>query len=158
MPHQKLLDEFFRTVPADLAFYRGAGCASCRFTGYSGRMILADLWVPDEADQMLITRRAAFDDVRKSATRTTFSMARDAHERLRAGRTTLEELLRVLPYDAVSEHREQFGVRQRMRTACKQALARPFAFGEWSGSWVTSSLMRRSPPSARGPRGSGANC
>jgi type II secretory ATPase GspE/PulE/Tfp pilus assembly ATPase PilB-like protein len=109
MPNQKLLDEFFKTVPSDLMFYRGAGCGACRFTGYSGRMIVADLWVPDEADQMLITRRAAFDDVRKSAVRTTFSMARDAHERLRAGRTTLEELLRVLPYDAVAEHKELFG-------------------------------------------------
>ena len=109
MPNQKLLDEFFKTVPSDLMFYRGAGCGACRFTGYSGRMIVADLWVPDEADQMLITRRAAFDDVRTSAVRTTFSMARDAHERLRAGRTTLDELLRVLPYDAVAEHKELFG-------------------------------------------------
>jgi hypothetical protein len=35
-------------------------------------------------------------------------MARDANERLRAGMTTLEELLRVLPHSAVAEHRAKF--------------------------------------------------
>jgi hypothetical protein len=35
-------------------------------------------------------------------------MAQNAHERLRAGRTTLAELLRVLPYAAVAEHRRRF--------------------------------------------------
>jgi len=109
MPSAEVMAEFFKTPPTDLTFYRGAGCAACRFTGYSGRMIVADLWVPDEADQILITRRAPFDELRQSAQRTTFSMAMDANERLRSGRTTPEELLRVLPYDAVVEHRERFG-------------------------------------------------
>ncbi len=108
-PAPKILAEFFRTVPPDLTFYRGAGCNACRFSGYAGRMIVADLWVPDEPDQLLITRRAPFDEIRQSARRTTFSMAMDAHERLRSGRTTPEELLRVLPYDAIVEHRERFG-------------------------------------------------
>jgi type II secretory ATPase GspE/PulE/Tfp pilus assembly ATPase PilB-like protein len=71
-------------------------------------MIIADLWVPDEEDAMLITREAPFDEVRRSAERTTFSMAQDAHDRLLSGRTTLEELLRVLPYTAVAEHRARF--------------------------------------------------
>jgi type IV pilus assembly protein PilB len=109
LPPPEILSEFFSRPPADLTFYRGAGCAHCRFTGYSGRMIVADLWVPDEADQLLITRRAPFDELRASARRTTFSMGMDARERLRAGRTTPEELLRVLPYDAIAEHKERFG-------------------------------------------------
>ena len=49
--------------------------------------------------------KAPFDDLRKSAERTTISMAQDAHARLRDGRTTLEELTRVLPYSAILEHR-----------------------------------------------------
>lgn len=108
LPPRDLLDEFFEDVPDDLRFYRGAGCSECGFTGYKGRMILADLWVPDDEDMMLITRGVPFDDVRKSAQRTTVSMAQDAHERLRAGRTTLDDLLRVLPYSAISEHRNRF--------------------------------------------------
>jgi hypothetical protein len=34
-------------------------------------------------------------------------MAQDAHERLVAGTTTVEELLRVLPYGAIVEHRRR---------------------------------------------------
>jgi hypothetical protein len=35
-------------------------------------------------------------------------MAQDAHVRLRGGQTTMEELLRVLPYRAVAEHHDRF--------------------------------------------------
>ena len=107
-PSPDVLKEFFETVPAHLKFYQGGGCGDCGFSGYKGRMMIADLWVPDDQDTALITRQASFDDVRRSAQRTTFSMAQDAHERLAAGCTTLEELLRVLPYSSVAEHRTRF--------------------------------------------------
>ena len=103
-----MVNEFFESVPAHVEFYHGTGCADCGFSGYKGRMMIADLWVPDDQDAVLITRQAPFDEVRRSAQRTTFSMAQDAHERLAAGCTTLEELLRVLPYSAVAEHRARF--------------------------------------------------
>jgi type IV pilus assembly protein PilB len=107
-PSSEVLNEFFQSEPTHLKFYQGAGCADCGFTGYKGRMIVADLWVPDDRDAVLITRQAPFDEVRESAQRTTFSMAQDAHERLVAGLTTPDELLRVLPYTAVAEHRARF--------------------------------------------------
>jgi type IV pilus assembly protein PilB len=107
-PPPEILQHFFDTPPADFPFSRGAGCAVCNFSGYKGRMMIADLWLPDDQDLLLITRRAPFDEIRLSAQRTTFSMAMDAHERLKAGRTTPEELLRVLPYDAITEHRRRF--------------------------------------------------
>jgi len=100
--------DFFARVPEGFKFYRGAGCDQCGYSGYRGRMMVADLWMPDEEDMMLITRQAPFDQVRQSAMRTTFTMAQDANERLTRGRTTMEELMRVLPYTAVAEHRERF--------------------------------------------------
>lgn len=103
------VSEFFAEIPKDFPFVHAPGCEACGFTGYRGRMLLADLWVPDEADLLLITKHAPFPDIRRSAKRTTFSMAEDANLRLKAGMTTIEELLRVLPYDAVVEHRERFG-------------------------------------------------
>jgi len=102
---------FFSVVPEGFVFVRGSGCTECGFTGYRGRMVIADLWVPDEQDLRLIARQAPFDEVRRSASRTTFSMAQDAHARLKAGRTTVEELARVLPYAAIAEHRERFSCR-----------------------------------------------
>jgi len=107
-PSPTALHEFFETVPPRLTFYRGAGCADCGFSGYKGRMMVADLWVPDEQDLGMITRQAPFDELCESARRTTYSMAQDAHERLLAGTTTVEELLRVLPYGAIEEHRARF--------------------------------------------------
>ena len=107
-PSPAALHEFFETVPADLKFYQGAGCADCGFSGYKGRMMVADLWVPDDQDTALITRQTPFDEMCESARRTTFCMAQDARGRLEAGTTTVEELLRVLPYSAIMEHRRRF--------------------------------------------------
>jgi type IV pilus assembly protein PilB len=95
--------EFFSTIPEGMKFFAGVGCEDCGFTGYKGRMMVADLWVPDDEDMLLITRQAPFNDIRRSAERTTFSMAQDAFDRLQSGRTTIEELLRVLPYSAITE-------------------------------------------------------
>jgi type II secretory ATPase GspE/PulE/Tfp pilus assembly ATPase PilB-like protein len=108
-PPAELVAEFFGESPPPAPLFRGAGCAACGFSGYRGRMIVADLWTPDQADLMLIARQAPFDEIRQSATRTTITMAQDAHERLIAGRTTLEELVRVLPYPSIVEHRARYG-------------------------------------------------
>jgi type IV pilus assembly protein PilB len=101
-------DELFQPVPKGFVFYAGRGCDACAFTGYKGRTLIADLWIPDREDFALITRQATFSEIETSARRTTVRMAEDAHARLRAGQTTVEELLRVLPAEAVVEHRERF--------------------------------------------------
>ena len=101
------LGEFFARPPG-MTFFHGRGCEVCGFTGYRGRMPLVDLWVPDEQDLLLVTRQASFSDIRASATRTTLSMAQDAHDRLNAGTTTIDELLRVLPYSVIVDHRERY--------------------------------------------------
>ena len=106
-PAPELLHEFFGDAEPDVELFKGAGCASCRQVGYRGRTLVADLWLPDEHDNLLIMSKAPFDEVRQSARRTTISMAQDAHSRLAEGGTTLEELARVLPYTSIVEHRER---------------------------------------------------
>lgn len=105
-PSPELMREFFARDPDDLTFYRGAGCPACNYTGYCGRTCIAEIWVPGEEDVILISKSAPFDEVRASARRRTISMAEDVAERLRAGRTNLEELIRVMPYSAVYQFRE----------------------------------------------------
>jgi type IV pilus assembly protein PilB len=105
-PSPELLREFFDVKPAGLTFYRGSGCAACNGTGYKGRLSIAELWTPDQRDVILITKQVSFDQVRESAHRTTISMALDAMTRLSAGLTTLEELIRVMPYASVRQFRE----------------------------------------------------
>ena len=104
-PAAELVREFFPTRPESLTFYQGTGCAACNFTGYKGRTCIAELWAPDAEDMLLISKRASFDEIRVSATRTTVSMAQDVMDRLVNGRTSLEELIRLMPYSSVHEFR-----------------------------------------------------
>ena len=104
-PGGELLREFFGSAPPDVPFVAGKGCDRCQFTGYRGRALVAELWTPDQHDQLLIVRKSPFEEIRQGAARTTITMAQDAHARLAAGQTTLEELARVLPYSAIAEHR-----------------------------------------------------
>lgn len=106
-PEASLLREFFGDAEPDVPFMRGEGCERCQYIGYRGRALVADLWLPDAQDNLLIMRRSPFEEIRESAKRSTISMAQDAHSRLLDCRTTLEELARVLPYSAIAEHRER---------------------------------------------------
>jgi type IV pilus assembly protein PilB len=72
------------------------GCPACGFSGFRGRAIVGELWLPDEGDAALIAGDAPFDDVRRSAERTTHTLRDDAAMRLASGVTTREELRRVL--------------------------------------------------------------
>ena len=46
------------------------------------------------------------DEIRTSSRRSTISMVEDAWQRLAAGRTNLEELIRMLPYSSVYQFRQ----------------------------------------------------
>ena len=106
-PSDELMREFFDTRPAGMTFYQGRGCHECNFTGFHGRMTVSELWTPNEEDLILINKGAPFEELRTSSRRTTLSMADDALERLVAGRTTLEELIRMLPYSGIYEFRQR---------------------------------------------------
>jgi type II secretory ATPase GspE/PulE/Tfp pilus assembly ATPase PilB-like protein len=107
-PPQELLREFFDVPPSHAKWMMGRGCAACHFTGYKGRLAIAELWMPSERDVLLISKGARFEEIRESSRAGTISMARDIMDRLLEGRTTLEELIRVLPYEHVSEFRRYF--------------------------------------------------
>jgi len=106
-PSRQLLREFFNERPPDLRFHRGVGCGVCRQTGYRGRVTVAELWVPSEEDIVLINKSAPIEEIRASARKTTLSMADNAWHLLREGRTSVEELVRMLPYDAIVDFRQR---------------------------------------------------
>jgi type IV pilus assembly protein PilB len=101
VPAAPLLDEFFRGVPPALRWYRGSGCARCNVTGYRGRMAVAELWVPSDDDILLINKGAPWDQVVASSAGSTISMAEDVIDRLREGKTNIEELARAIPYSSL---------------------------------------------------------
>jgi type IV pilus assembly protein PilB len=104
-PPASLLSAMFEVPPSDLRWYRGAGCPSCHHTGYKRRVAITELWTPSLDDVLLINQGAPFDAIVSSAAKSTYSMATDALAKLRQGRTTLDELLRVLPPSALRELR-----------------------------------------------------
>jgi type II secretory ATPase GspE/PulE/Tfp pilus assembly ATPase PilB-like protein len=104
-PPPALLHAAFDVVPRDLRWYRGAGCATCLHTGYKRRLAITELWTPGLDDVLLINQEASPDMIAASARKNTYSMATDALVKLREGRTTLEELLRVMPPSALRELR-----------------------------------------------------
>jgi len=104
-PSRELVREFFDTPP-QMTWFKGRGCEACAFSGYKGRIAVAELWVPDERDVILISKNAPFEEIRESAARSTTPMACDVAARLAEGRTNLEELIRVLPYSSVYEFRQ----------------------------------------------------
>lgn len=106
-PSEAFLTELFGGAPPVGPWYRGKGCERCHFTGYSGRIVVAELWVPSDRDILLINKGAPFDEIVGSARATTVSMAEDVRDRLRAGIVNLEELVRTLPYSSLYKFRER---------------------------------------------------
>jgi type IV pilus assembly protein PilB len=104
-PAPALLEEFFGDRPPPCRWTRGRGCPRCNFTGFRGRVAVAELWTPSPADQALLAAGAAMEEIRASAQRSTVTMAEDVRDKLIEGRTTLEELKRVLPPAATGQFR-----------------------------------------------------
>ena len=82
---------------------KGSGCPSCNFTGYSGRCMVGELWVPTQDDAVLIAKEVPMDELAASTKASTFTMAECASELLNEGVTNIEELVRVMPFSAIRE-------------------------------------------------------
>lgn len=81
---------------AALGVRRGRGCAECRGTGYRGRIGIFELLAIDVALQRAISAGAPSDQLATHAeTGGLRSMRADGWEKVRQGRTTIEEVLRV---------------------------------------------------------------
>jgi type II secretory ATPase GspE/PulE/Tfp pilus assembly ATPase PilB-like protein len=81
---------------ATTQFYKGAGCEACRMFGYQGRMGIYELLFMDEAIRPLIIGRAASSTIaQKAMSRGMHTLRADGWKKVKAGQTTIEEVLRV---------------------------------------------------------------
>lgn len=77
-------------------FYKGAGCELCRQFGYQGRMGIYELLFMDEDIRSLILNRAASTSIAQKALEHGMRTLRDdGWIKVKAGKTTIEEVLRV---------------------------------------------------------------
>lgn len=77
-------------------FYRGAGCEDCRQLGYQGRMGIYELLILNEGLRPLILNRAPASTIAQKAMEYGMRTLRtDGWNKVKAGQTTIEEVLRV---------------------------------------------------------------
>ena len=105
-PPEELIQEFFTTPPTDINWTKGKGCEECNHTGFKGRLALAELWEPNHHDIVLINKRAPIEELQVSARQSTIPIMEEAMDKLKAGETTLDELIRILPYTFIEAYRQ----------------------------------------------------
>ncbi|MDO8468647.1 MAG: ATPase, T2SS/T4P/T4SS family [Candidatus Peribacter sp.] len=85
-----------------LTLYRGKGCESCGNTGYRGRIGIYELLVITPAIEELILKRASSSELNEAAVKEGMRlMFEDGFDKVLAGVTTIEELLRVAAPPAI---------------------------------------------------------
>ncbi len=88
-------------LPGDIkSVWKGSGCDDCRGTGYRGRQGVFELLVVDDEMREMILKREAANRLKKYAIEHGMQTLRDdGWNRVRAGVTTAEEVLRITKSD-----------------------------------------------------------
>ena len=83
-------------LPKDAVFYHGKGCAICNNKGYSGREMISEVLLISEELSTMIATGATKDQMREQAFKEGFTtMLEDGINKALAGKTSVEEILRV---------------------------------------------------------------
>jgi type IV pilus assembly protein PilB len=84
-------------VTSGFEAYEPAGCVRCAFSGYRGRLGLYEVMLITDELRRMILDRASADDLRACARREGMrTLQEDGLEKIRLGRTSVPEVLRVL--------------------------------------------------------------
>ncbi|MBC6428212.1 MAG: type II/IV secretion system protein [Cellvibrionales bacterium] len=93
---QTLIAPFKQPPPEKL--YRPGGCLECRNTGYMGREGIYEIMHPSTALRRLITEQTDLEKVRRQSLQDgNLTLRLAGAKKVAAGRTTIEEVLRVTP-------------------------------------------------------------
>jgi type IV pilus assembly protein PilB len=77
------------------AYYRGKGCESCHFTGYSRRTVIAEHFIMDENLSTLILRNTSLSELRANLLKKGYkTLQEDGLAKASSGQTSLDEVLR----------------------------------------------------------------
>ncbi len=95
-PAPELLKQFPGNGEFTGTFFHGSGCEQCRFTGYKERSGIFETLVITDAIRDLILKRVPSHVIREEALKSGTKLLKDAGwEKITAGLTTVEEVLRV---------------------------------------------------------------
>jgi type IV pilus assembly protein PilB len=91
---RRQIERFGGEIPAQL--FRARGCARCRNLGFTGRIGIYELMVPDDQIIEKISQGARQNEIREMAVAGGMKLLKaDGMEKVKAGITTMEEVYRV---------------------------------------------------------------
>ena len=104
-----VLTGFGIPLSSGLKFVQGSGCPACNYTGFSGRLPIVELWIPTRDELLMLSRRPDNPTLRNTVfgQSNRLTMIEDGFRRVPAGETTLEELLRVVPFEQIEAGRKK---------------------------------------------------
>lgn len=93
-PSREVLAKYFQEEGlAEVPFYRGRGCAKCRFTGYKGRIAFHELVLITEEIRTLISERKSVQEISRAAAKVGYKPLRyDGLKKVLLGLTTIDEI------------------------------------------------------------------
>ena len=105
-PHPEQLRELgLGTSQVNAIFYRGRGCPACRETGYRGRLGLHELLIMGDSIKDVILKSSDANEIKRAALRHgLITLRMDGIQKIRAGLTTLEEVLSITVEDQAIEN------------------------------------------------------
>ncbi len=102
-PEKSFLAKLTKDLGVNVAkqkFYKGKGCEECRNTGYAGRIGIYEALSVTESIRSLIGEKVSGDEITKKAeSEGMVTMLRDGLNKVAAGLTTIEEVLRAVRED-----------------------------------------------------------
>ncbi len=100
VPGEDELELLFTSYPSHLKFYRGRGCESCNYSGYSGRILISEIFVIDKEIGMALSEGVNDAKIKTLAVESGMNTMLD-DGLLKLNDTTLSELIRVVPQDMI---------------------------------------------------------
>jgi len=124
------------------------GCDYCDLTGYKGRIGIYEMLLLDDAIRGAVRSGGRNDEIRTLARNNGMKLMQEyALDRVRQGQTTLDEVLRVVPFEAMHAS---------YCAACRHELSPAFVFCPYCGEKRSSGDNSKSPQSSlveQGARG-----
>jgi type II secretory ATPase GspE/PulE/Tfp pilus assembly ATPase PilB-like protein len=102
--------------PDEVRFYRGRGCEHCNYTGFYGRTAIYEILFVDESIRDLVLKRASASQIKRAAmSRGMRTLRQDGWQKVIAGITTPEEVIRVTSVeDYAAAEREELISKDRL--------------------------------------------
>ncbi len=94
-----------KLLKAGMRFYKGKGCLKCNETGFQGRIGIFELiYITKEIQELIMTNPTSQDIWKIASNQGAISLFEDGWEKVQAGITSIDELVRVAPITLSSSY------------------------------------------------------